>query len=133
MKRLKKKPTIVTKPSTILRSRINDGTTKEGKIIAMSMQRSAPLPPPQEIEHYNKMIPNAGIRFMKMVERRVYHSITLEYLKYLLGAGVSLLFLWVGYLLAINGHEIVAVVLYGGGSLGVVFNFLIALLKKNDR
>jgi uncharacterized membrane protein len=40
--------------------------------------RSSPLPPPEELDAYNKIIPNGADRIMKMVEAQSSHRIELE-------------------------------------------------------
>ena len=77
---------------------------------------SGPLPPPEHFEAYEKTLPGATDRIMKMTEKQVDHRIKTEdtivkrkfnqsTLGQILGAILALSFGYFAYDLAMNGHE----------------------------
>ena len=46
--------------------------------VEVSILRSGPLPPPDELERYAQIIPNGGDRIMKQVEAQTAHRIEIE-------------------------------------------------------
>lgn len=92
-------------------------------IVAASKQWSGPLPAPEDLEHFNHIIPNGAERIVSMVEQEQAHRIECEKaaLKaavkdtrrgHLLGGGISLLAV-VGcvYTAVIGAHPAVSVAL----------------------
>ena len=98
---------------------------------AVISARSGPMPAPNDIKEYSKYIKNAGERFMTIVEKRNYHAIRLEYLKYFIGFTIVGIIIYAAVWLSNQGHDNVAMVLVGGTSVIGISNLLSVIFGRN--
>ena len=90
----------------------------------MAMSFQGPLPPPEILAHYGRIIPNGAERLMVLLEKQTDHRISVESRlvdaristtskgQYI-AAGLSVFFGWIAGFLGYTGHDILA------GSIGV--------------
>lgn len=56
----------------------NHQQTNKLVVSELQISRSGPLPPPNELQKYNEIIPNGAERLMALYEKQVEHRIELE-------------------------------------------------------
>ena len=107
---------------------------------------SGPLPPPDHLERFERIVPGAGDRILKMAEDEQRHRHSQEdrllelgateqrqtYAIRLLGSGMWVLLLLVGALLAIQGQEINGFTIIGGTGLVWALVTLLRMLRGSN-
>ena len=90
----------------------------EGAIVAHeSVSFSGPLPPPNHLEHYEKVLPGAAERIFKMAENQSLHRRNLETKVVDSGISDSKKGLWFGLLIGLSGFLLVGYCAYLGFQL----------------
>jgi uncharacterized membrane protein len=95
-----------------------------------------PLPPPQMLAEYDRLIPGGAERLMKLVENQASHrqqqearlvkaETSLSMRGQLIGTGLCLFFGLIGWHLSIHGHDGVAGLLFSTTILGLVTVFVL--------
>lgn len=106
-----------------------------GTMVAMEQKMySGPLPPSEEIESYERVCPGAADRIITMTEKSLDHRIANERLivseetkqsrrGQILGFILAVFFGIIAFLLALNGHDVLAGIIASGDivSLAVIF------------
>jgi uncharacterized membrane protein len=122
---------------------------KKGEILrtisVLSVQRvySGPLPTPEDLSHYNSIIPNGADRIMKMAEEQSKHRIQIETTVIskqsaeskrgqLFGLIIGIVGLICGTFLSYTGHEIVGGTIAGTTVIGLVSVFVIGKKKQKQ-
>ncbi len=106
-------------------------TTQE----SLSVQYSAPLPPPKALQDYNNILPGAAERIVAMAERQSAHRQELEkkavsaqtrdsLLGLIFGLVIGLAAIAGGVICILNGHEIGGTILGGTGLASLVGVFV---------
>lgn len=96
---------------------------------------SGPLPSPDYLEEYSRLIPNGAERIMKMAEKQSEHRLTMEkkalsshvnqgYIGQVFGLIIGLATIAAGVYLGINGQPLLGGVLGVGGITGLVTAFI---------
>jgi uncharacterized membrane protein len=96
---------------------------------------SGPIPPPDEMERFNEIIPNGADRIMTMAEAQSAHRISIEdhvvrsqqwqsASGQIFGFVIGLTGLWLSYQLISQGHDVAGGALGGGTLLGMVTVFV---------
>jgi uncharacterized membrane protein len=95
-----------------------------------------PLPPPQMLAEYDRLIPHGADRLMQLVENQARHrqeqesrlvkaETTLPGRGQIIGTALCLFFGIIGWNLSINGHDGVAGLLFGTTIIGLVTIFVL--------
>lgn len=104
-------------------------------ILSVQRTHSGPLPSPDYLEEYSRIIPNGAERIMQMAEKQSEHRMKMEnkalsshvnqgYLGQIFGFIIGLAFLSAGVYLGINGQPILGGTLGLGGLTGLVTAFI---------
>jgi uncharacterized membrane protein len=115
----------------------------EKKVVAVAEQHSfsGPLPHPEIMIGYNKIVPNAAERILAMAESDAEHQREIEMfaitstrnearLGQILGFTIGISALIVALICALNGQENVAMVIGGTTVVGLVSAFIIGRIKS---
>lgn len=114
--------------------------------VLISVERSihsGPIPSPEALQKYNKIIPDGAHRIMKMAENQSEHRISIEKkvinnqlfqskLGQTLAFVIALVCLYVSWDLAKSGYEIVASIIGGVTILGLVSTFIYGKVKQKE-
>lgn len=109
---------------------------------------SGPVPPPQILQHYNDVIPDAAERIMRMAEKQSNHRIELEgrviksdiiksYTGMFLATTIAIYGLYIAKEIAINGNPwaagIIAALDLGGLISVAIYNGAIQKKERDER
>ena len=108
---------------------------------------SGPIPPPQILQHYNNIVPNAAERIISMAEKQSDHRMSLErkvidsnimksYLGMIVGVSIALYGLYIAKEIAVNGNPATAgiiAVLDIGGLVWIAVNNTRAQKKQREK
>lgn len=111
--------------------------------VAKSMAFSGPIPHPDLFEKYGEVLFDAPERILSMAEREASHRHKLEdwnvkgdVCRALLGVVSALLitagFLYSGYILVMNGHDVVGTVFAGGCLVSLAGTFIFGTVKRRQ-
>jgi uncharacterized membrane protein len=102
----------------------------------VGLYHSGPLPDPETLAHYSRIIPNGAERIMVLVEREAAHRHTQEsqlidcqikttrYGQWI-GAGLTVLLAGAGLALGMKGHDYLAAVVFATTIIAVVTIFVL--------
>lgn len=115
------------------------------QVIAVSHQEhfSGPLPPPFVLQKYNDVVPGAAERILMMAEQQSKHRMELEkkviesdIQKSNLGQRFAFVIVVLGLLIAaylgVNGHEVAAAAIGGGGLVSLAGIFISSRIEKKQ-
>jgi uncharacterized membrane protein len=102
----------------------------------VSRYHSGPLPDPETLAHYSRIIPNGAERIMALVEREAAHRHTQEarfidcqikttHYGQWMGAGLTVLLAGAGLALGVKGHDYLAGVVFATTIIAVVTIFVL--------
>ena len=109
---------------------------------------SGPIPPPQILQQYNNIVPNAAERLIRMAEKQSDHRIGLEtkvvdsnivksYMGMIFAAIIAIYGLYIAKEIAINGNPwaagIIAALDLGGLISVAVYNVLVQKKERDHR
>ena len=106
------------------------------RIISTSIQYQGPLPPPEMLAEYGRIIPNGADRLLTLLERQTLHRIDMESLLVRervsvtkrgqwIAAGLSIFFGLIAYFLGDNGHDWLAGVISVTTIVGLAVVFVL--------
>ena len=123
---------------------MNNKIEKNKLTIGIHSQFSGPIPPPQILEKYNKIVPNAANRILKMAEKQSAHRQYLE--KELIEASIKneRLGLWFGFFIGLIailsgvfcvylGSALSGSFIGTGGVIGLVVVFIYGSKSKSKK
>ncbi len=113
---------------------------------SQSVHRSGPLPSPEDLEHYNEVIPNGADRIMKMAENQLEHRLSIEKsvvnsnnndsrLGQIFGFVLSIVCIGAAVYLGINDHEWLAGIIATTTIIGLITTFVLGKkyqFRKDD-
>nr|WP_322622983.1 DUF2335 domain-containing protein [uncultured Flavobacterium sp.] len=111
--------------------------------ISIVKSHSGPLPPPEQLEHYNSIIEKGAERIMIMAENQSSHRMGLENfaikkqigqsgMGQIFGFIIALICIGCGVYLTMNGHDAVGGILLGTTMVSLVGIFVVGkILQKN--
>jgi len=115
------------------------------KIVAahVSKQFSGPIPPPEYLEHYNRIVPNAAERILAMAEREQTHrhdgqkraldaDIKEGKLGQILAFLIGVFTIGCGTYAAINGAQVAGSLIGSGGVIALVTAFILGRKSTQD-
>jgi len=102
-----------------------------------------PLPPPQMLAEYDRLIPQGADRLMRLLESQTSHrhvqetrivstQTSLPLRGQFIGTGLCVFFGAIGWRLSFTGHDAVAGVLFGTTILGLVTIFVLGRVPKQS-
>lgn len=111
--------------------------------VTRSTSFRGPLPPPEHLEGYNRVVEGGAERIFRMAERQSEHRVGLEDHSVKEGLKQSGRGQWFGFVLAlvliasavflaVNGHDVVAGILGGTTIVGLVTVFVIGKQRQQD-
>ncbi len=122
------------------------------KLIATKIEEfsgfSGPIPPPQILQQYNNIVPDAAERIIRMAEKQSDHRMDLErkvvdsnilksYLGMIIAAGIAVYGLYIAKEISINGNPwaagIIAALDLGGLISVAIYNGLIQKREREKR
>lgn len=116
--------------------------------VATSVEISGPIPPPQMLQQYNNIVPDAAERIIRMAEKQSDHRIALErkvinsnvnksYIGMILAAIIAIYGLYVAKEISINGNPwaagIIAALDIGGLISVAIYNGAIQKKERESR
>ena len=106
--------------------------------IMRSQSFRGPLPPPEMLDEYEKVLPGAAERIFKMAETEQGHRVSWERkaLKAVtrgqwFGFTIAIVAILISAGLAVEGYTTMAIVLAGGGLLGPVWSILRSIVGRD--
>lgn len=117
--------------------------TEVTRIVRKSLH-VGPLPPPEQLAKYNKIIPNGAERIMRIAENEQHHSITMEAkmltatiwttrLGQIFGLVIGLTVIILGFICIMMGHDLSGTAMSGLGVTGLVSIFVIGRKRREGR
>ena len=105
---------------------------------------SGPLPAPESLEKYNKILPDGAERIMRMAENQSNHRISIENIVIsgqvkqsgrgqIFGLIIAFVAIGASILLSMFGHEIVAGIIGGGSVVGLVTVFVVGRKEQKEQ
>jgi len=103
-----------------------------------------PLPAPESLDQYNKIIPDGAERIMTMAEKQSSHRINIEHIVIsgqvkqsgrgqIFGLIIAFVAIGASILLAMFNHEIVAGIIGGGSVVGLVTVFVVGRKEQKEQ
>jgi uncharacterized membrane protein len=140
-----KKTSLSVPPAGSPRS-LADQTEGRTRFSIEAAMYSGPLPPPQDLERYAKILKNAPERIFQLAEKEAANRQSLErwvvksdVIRSILGVVSALLIvlfaLGLGAYLVLQGHDVAGTIFAGAGLTGLVTTFIYGTnyLKKKDQ
>ncbi len=113
------------------------------RFAAVHESYSGPLPHPEMLERYDKIIPDGAERIMRMAESEQSHrhkcddlmvkgEVSLAKRGQIVGALLAILITGAGFWLTLSGHEAVGSVVFGTTIIGVISIFVTYYRKQKN-
>jgi uncharacterized membrane protein len=107
-----------------------------GIVQRVATRFEGPLPPPEILAEYDRLIPQGAERLMRLLEAQTHHrherethlaksQAELSARGQVIGSGLCLVFGVIGWTLSMNGHDTVAGLLFSTTILGLVTVFVL--------
>lgn len=128
-------------PQLLQKLRPEDRKRLLGIVEVAATSFRGPLPPPEMLAEYDRLIPQGADRLMRLLEvqtrtrqeresRLVDSQVTLPARGQWLGGALCVFFGAIGWNLALNGHDAVAGVLFGTTILGLITVFVLGRMPQ---